>query len=157
MAKYTKEDIIQYFNILGVDIDEEKVKDCYLYSICELFFKNKLDETLPKSSRKLSDEFGVVLSIIRDDFFYESIEEQQMAMDTCLKILSDLSTLQVTEPFDPDKNYERTNNLLRVILAGLSEVEDINQFGVFYNNEDFHKLYYGKKNDHEMVEDLEIL
>ena len=142
MAKYTKED---------------KIKDKKLYSICELFFKLKLDEKLPKSSKRLSDEYGVIMSIIRDDFFYDTVEEQQMAMDNCIEIISDLSSLQVTEPFDPDKNFERTNNLLRVIIAGLSEVGDLNQFGLYYKNTSFSKLYYGKKNYDEMPEDLKIL
>jgi hypothetical protein len=158
MAKYEKKDIIQYLNILGVDVDEEQIKDRYkLYSICELFFKKKFDKTLPKSSRELSDQYGVLYSIIKDDFFYESEEYQQMAMDNCIGIISDLSSLQVTEPFDAEKNYERTNNLLRVIIAGLTEVEDLNRFGLFYKNADFHKLYYGKKNYNEMPEDLKIL
>lgn len=150
MLKYSKDDIKLYFDLLGYDIGDEiekYSKGIKLDSLGSLYIKYKLDKVLPKSSKDLSDSLSVLFAILNDDFWFDSRESRNFALKSSLEVIKDLSSFQVCSN-EPTTNqeyttyYERTNNLLSTIIAGLCEVEDINHFRMFQKNSGF-KLNYG--------------
>lgn len=150
MLKYSKDDIKLYFDLLGYDIGDEIEKynkGIKLDSLGSLYIKYKLDNVLPKSSKDLSDSLSVFFAILNDSFWFDSKESRRFALKSSLEVIKDLSSFQVCSE-EPATNqeyttyYERTNNLLSTIIAGLCEVEDINHFRMFQKNSGF-KLNYG--------------
>ena len=143
MNKYSREDLETYYNVIGYDVSKDKIKDVRLDAISSIFFNKKLGEKNKELSYELSSMYGVLFSIIKDGFFYESKESQEIAFSTAFEIINDLSSFEVTYPFDASKNFKRANDLLKTIIAGLTELEDICRFGLIYKNSSFESLLYG--------------
>lgn len=160
MGMFNKEDIELYFNIMGIDkssIKKGYEKGILLPSLGDLYDKEKIKDKLPKSSRRLSYAMGVLASIVKDDFWYETKEEQEMAFNSALEIIEDLSCFQVTSEFDPEINFERTTNLLATIVIGLCDCDDLNRFRLYQKNASFSCLYNGKKDYENMSQEMRIV
>ena len=160
MSIFNKLEVEEYFNVIG--LDDKKIKDKYekrisLDYISELYRKINGKNILPGSSKKVSDVYAVLLSIIKDDFWYETKEDQQRALESAIEIIGDLSCFQVTKDFNPQDNFERTSNLIATIISGLCACEDITKFRLYQRNASFKSLYYSKKDYGEMTEDLRKL
>ncbi len=160
MRKLTKEQVLQYLNLIGFDETDlacDFTKGVNLDNISSIYIKSKAKEYLPKSSKNLAQIYDVLLTVINDDFWYQTEEEKIQAYNSALEIIGDLTTFNVTEGDDPEVNFERTNNLLTTIISGLCSCDDLNRFRVYQRNINFKEIYNSKKEYDDMPESLVLL
>lgn len=160
MKKLTKEQVLQYLNLIGYDETDltcDFTKGVNVDNISSIYAKAKATEFLPKSSKNLAQIYDVLLTVINDDFWYQTEEEKIQAYNSALEIIRDLTTFDVTEDDDPEVNFERTNNLLTTIISGLCSCDDLNRFRVYQRNINFKEIYNSKKEYDEMPESLILL
>ncbi len=138
--RYSKEEIIEYLNVIGYDLEDlkkTKVKGCKslkLEYLSDLYNLIGADKELPPSSELISMKYEILMEQINDDFIYTEEESKRLMKDS-LEILKNVSSLQVCD----DENdaltiFERTNSILNTALDGLINCENIYKLNMTFNN-----------------------
>ncbi len=138
--RYSKEEIMQYLNIVGYDLEDlkkTKVRECKslkLEYLSDLYNLIGADKELPISSSLISMKYEILMEQINEDFIYTE-EESKRLMKDALEILKDVSLLQVCDDEkDPLTIFERTNSILNIALDGLITCDNISQLKMIFDN-----------------------
>ena len=160
MPVYSKDDILRYYEALGV-IDREGLfypkegKTVKLDSLSELFDINELgecgdwledpdtyiDSQVVGSMRNLSDAYSMLHFCIFNGFMYESKAHKQKAFDAAMAVYDDLKDINVEVKGDDVKSALRRNNLRTTILRGLCCAGDLVRFRLQQDNNNFETIY----------------
>ena len=159
MPKFNKEEIIKYYEILGVsNLDNLIVRDqINLNYIGDLYIKNNFSKKLSYTAEELSNVYSLLIQMIRDVFWYETKQRRENALNSSFEVINDLTQLKI-ETGNPETDIERRNNLYTTVIKGLCEVGDIISFRLYQNNSSFDSICKKMKNwDENEPEDLQKL
>ncbi|MBR1385938.1 MAG: hypothetical protein IJ568_03815 [Bacilli bacterium] len=139
MKKYSKEQITDYLNLIGLDeseynFTEEQLKTgIRLNNISELYIKTNAKELLPPSSKEVGSSYEILDRILNDPFWYESKVDRIYAKKTAFSLINKYGSIDLEEN-DKDILFEKENELLKTIIRGLSECGNIQQFKFYLDN-----------------------
>lgn len=137
MRKYSKDEILEYFNIIGADKEDIKLdleKGLRVEYFDNLYKRSKASKNLPSSSLEVSRAYELILAIIDNDLLYPTKEGKRNAKKAILEVLRDTLELQEFSKFNPDDVFEKTNRLIRTVLLGMAEFESIPRFRLVKDN-----------------------
>ena len=147
MPRFTRKEIEKYYELIGVDPKQEGliIKDIInLPFIGELFEMNEFDRKLPYSAKELSDSYSVLLSMIKDGFWYSSKKRREEAYNAAHAIIDDLNIFRIAN-YSVEDDYEhytdKRNNLKIAIINGLCQVGDLVNFRLYQQNYTFCEIY----------------
>lgn len=158
MKKYSKEQIIDYLNLIGLDeseynLTEEELKNgLRLNNISELYKKTNAKELLPSSSKEVGTSYEILDGIINDPFWYESKLDRIYAKAAAFSIINKYGSIDLKEN-NPNALFEKENELLKTIIRGISECGNIQQFKVYLDNATVQGLFH-KMNEIDNPPDL---
>lgn len=143
MSKFTREDILRYYSILGLEDQEglicpETIKLDY---ITDLFELNEFDRKLSYTAKDLSDSYGLLHTIINDGFWYTSKKRRSEAFNASMEIIDELTDFDVEDEDNEEMTIDRKNNLKATIIKGLCSVGDIITFNLYQKNASFNSMY----------------
>lgn len=139
MKKYSKQEILEYFNIIGVDkedLDLNLEKGLRVSNFDNLYKKTKASSELPKSALEVSRSYELILAIVNSELFYPSNTCNLQAKRAVLEELKEILSLQEYDfkNFDPDDEFEKTNRLIRTVLLGFACAENMPRFKIELDN-----------------------
>lgn len=144
MPKFTKEEVLRYYDVLGLDREDEGLivpeNTINLEYISDLYDINEFERKLSYTYRDVSEAYGILSYMINDEFWYEGEERKEKAITSALEIIDDLTVLDI-EDVDEDVTIDRMNNLKATILNGLCSVGDIIDFRLYVQNASFDSIY----------------
>ena len=176
MPRFTKEDMLRYYEILGISsLDKLIIRDSInLNYIGDLYGLNNLEKRSSYTTHELSNVYSLLLNVTCDDFWYEGKKRKENALVSSFEVISDLTKFSINDD-DLESRIEKRNNLYITVIKGLCEVGDIIDFRLYEKNvsfknvlskadileEDFvdlKKLYYlialSKYNENENIDDI---
>ena len=162
MAKFSREDIEQYYKILGLDPNEEGLiyRDTInLQEIGDLYKLNDFEKKLPYTAEDLSKAYSLLVNMTRENFWYASRKRQQLAFQSALDVLDDLTKFELEVEDNPDMTMARMHNLKTAIIRGLCCSGDIITFRMYQKNSSFDTIYTfitNLENEEQCKEKLEI-
>ena len=131
---FKEEEIMQFYNIIGLDEKElfftriqlEKHSD-EIENLMDLYNISSARYLLPKSSKEIAERYTVLKSIIDDPFWYDTGIKRRKAGKDARTILENASCINVLEEneINPEKNFARTNEVIKTILNGLISSNNI--------------------------------
>ncbi len=163
--RYSKEEILQYLNVVGYDVEDlkdTKIKGCKslrLEFLHDLYNIIDAEKSLPLSSNKLSIKYEILMNQLNDDFVYPDREERERLIDDTFEILKEVSLLQVcSDDKDAYTIFERTNDILSTAVDGLLRCENITALNMIFNNSSPAMLIEkGRKKEDEQLRKLYAL
>ena len=144
MPKFTKDEIRKYYEVLGLNPDDEGfvMKDSInLLYIGDLYELNEFDRKLSYTSKELSDNYTLFLQMIKDGFWYNTKKRRDNAFNSAFEIIDDLSKFDIEVKDNEELTIDRRNNLMSTIIKGLCEVGDIIDFRLYQKNASFKSIY----------------
>ncbi len=144
MPKYKKEDIEKYYEMLGLDPNEEgliKRDSINLLYIGDLYELNEFDKKLSYTSKDLSDSYSLLVQMIRDGFWYDTKKRREQAFEAALDVIDDLTKFDIEAIDNPELTTDRMNSLKTTIINGLCSVGDLTKFRMYQKNSSFASLY----------------
>ena len=142
MPKFSKEEIVKYYEILGLEKSEKNLilrDSINLNCISDLYYLNDLDKRLPYSFEELSNSYSLLIGMIRDGFWYDSKKRRENALNDAYEIIDELSSF-INDSSD-EEDIDRKVNLKTTIINGLCSVGDIITFRLFQKNASFNLIY----------------
>lgn len=146
MTKYTRDEIAKYYEILGLNPNEEGLvidDSLRLTSIGDLYELNEFDRKLPYTSKDLSDAYSLLINMIKDGFWYNTKKRQENAYNAAHEIIDELTCFDVRNPHDSDEKSvtlgpeitkEKETSLKTTIIRGLCEAGDLIEFRLYQKN-----------------------
>ena len=137
MPKFNRNDIEQYYKVLGLNPNEEGliVKDSInLLEIGELYELNEFDKKLPYTSEELSKVYSLLVMTIKNDFLYASSKRRENAFRSALEIIDDLTKFEIDAKDNEELTVDRMNNLKSTIIKGLCCAGDVIDFRLRQKN-----------------------
>lgn len=154
MPRFSKEEIKRYYEILGISnldglIMNDKINLSY---IGDLYNLNNLDKKTSYTIEELSNVYSLLISITKDDFWYETKRRKDNALISSFEVINDLTKFEINSG-DYETDIERRNNLYTTIIKGLCEVGDIIDFRLYQKNVSHNSVIEKLNNFDENVED----
>ena len=151
MPKFTKEEVLQYYDVLGLDREDEGLivpEDTIdLEFITDLYDLNEFDRKKSYTYKGLSESYGILSYMINDDFWYEGIKIEVKA-SRAVDSESDDTLIMKALSSDSTKSF---NMNFQQIKPGCCDVfvwigvwKDVIRYWVLSSNEVAQDKYYSK-------------
>lgn len=143
MPKFGKEDITKYYEVLGLDPNEEGLvmrDSINLLYIGDLYELNGFDKKLSYTAKELSDNYTVLVQILKDGFWYSTKKRRDNAQTSAFEIIDDLTKFNVEAKDNEELTIDRKNNLKSTIIKGLIEAGDIIELRLYQKNTAFKSI-----------------
>ena len=145
MPKFTKEEVLQYYDVLGLDREDEGLivpEDTIdLEFITDLYDLNEFDRKISYTYKGLSEAYGILSFMINDDFWYDGKERRNLALSSVIDMIEELSDLDIEDKDNEDMTIDRKNNLKATIINGLCSAGDLVDFRLYEQNASFASIY----------------
>lgn len=144
MPKFTKDEIKKYYEVLGLNPDNEGLimrDSINLIFIGELYELNDFERKLSYTHKELSDSYTLFLQMIKDGFWYSTKKRRDNAFNSAFEIIDDLTKFDIEAKDNEELTIDRRNNLMSTIINGLCEVGDIIDFRLYQKNASFKSIY----------------
>ena len=144
MKKFKREDIEQYYKMLGLDPNEEgliSTNTIKLREIGELYRLNDFERKLPYTAEELSKTYSLLVNMIREDFWYDTQKRKEKAFQAALDIVDDLTKFDIEVKDNPEMTTARMHNLKIAILRGLCCAGDLVKFRMYQKNSSFDTIF----------------
>ena len=144
MTRFKREDIEQYYKVLGLDPNEEGLiyRDTInLPEIGELYRLNDFKSKLPYTAEELSKSYSLLVNMIHDDFWYNTQKRKDSAFQAAMDILDDLTKFNIEVEGNPEMTTARMHHLKTVILNGLCCAGDLVKFRMYQKNSSFDTIF----------------
>ena len=131
---FKEEEIMQFYNIIGLDEEELFFTKIYIEkypeeieNLMDLYDISSAAYILPKSSKEIAERYTVLKNITTDPFWYDTGIKRRKAGKDARTILENASCISVLEEneINPEKNFRRTNEIIKTLLNGLISCENI--------------------------------